>query len=239
MSIRKTLCSAAGATLLLFALAGCASGGTAGTTASTPAPEQSTQEPVTQAQPSEVTSSPVAVEVQGLPSEYWITYEMENGDGTISRITMAKDSEGNLYFQNGEEELWFLTDGSGYVQAMPDEDGILSPVSTGTILKESAVQKSTAAFWDCVETSDKLIAPGFSHAGTTTVAERACDLYTQTMGVAGLNVTYNLYIDQETGICMGWTEDKETGIFDSDPSEGTFLCAEFQTDSVVLPNLGS
>lgn len=239
MSIRKTLSSTAAAGLLLAALAGCASGGTAGTTVSTPAPKQSTQEPVTQTQPSESASSPVAVESQGLPSEYWITYEMENGDGTISRITMAKDGEGNLYFQNGGEELWFLADGSGYVQAVPDEDGVLSPVSTGTILKESSVQKSTAAFWDCVETSDKLIAPGFSHAGTATVVERTCDLYTHTMGVAGLNVTYNLYIDQETGICMGWTEDKETGIFDSEPSEGTFLCTEFQTDSVVLPNLGS
>lgn len=71
------------------------------------------------------------------------------------------------------------------------------------------------------------------------MAERTCNLYTNAMGVAGLNVTYQLNIDQETDICMGWTEDKETGIFDSEPSEGTFLCTEFQTDSVVLPNLES
>lgn len=239
MSICKALCSVAGAGLLLFTLASCASGGTDGTAASAPAPEQSTQETAAQTQPSESASSPAAIESQGLPSEYWITYEMENGNGTISRITMAKDGGGSLYFRNGGEELWFLTDGSGYVQAIPDEDGVLTPTSTGTILKESSVQKSTSAFWDCVETSNKLIAPGFSHDGTATVAERTCDLYTHTMGIVGLNVTYNLYIDQETGICLGWTEDKETGIFDSEPSEGTFLCTEFQTDSVVLPNLGS
>ena len=53
---------------------------------------------------------------------------------------------------------------------------------------------------------------GFSYAGDATVAERTCDLYTNTMGITGLNVTYQLYIDQETGACLGWTEEKETGI---------------------------
>ena len=49
-------------------------------------------------------------------------------------------------------------------------------------------------------------------------------------------MTYQLYIDQKTGVCLGWTEEKETGIFDSEASEGTFLCSEFQAENVVLPN---
>ena len=76
-------------------MAGCATGGTTG---------------------SAVNTAPV------LPAEYRITYEMENGDGTISLITMAKDREGNLYYRASEEELWFLTQGNGYVEAMPDEN---------------------------------------------------------------------------------------------------------------------
>ena len=59
------------------------------------------------------------------------------------------------------------------------------------------------------------------------------------MGVKGLNVTYHLCIDQETGICLGWTETKETGIFDSEASEGTFLCVEFLTDSVEITDSGN
>lgn len=108
-------------------------------------------------------------------------YEMENGDGTVSLITMARDGKGNLYYRDGSEELWFLSQGSGYAQAMPDEDGVLTPISSGTILKEKAVRENAASFWKCVETSDKLIAPGFSYAGDATIAERTCDLYTNTM----------------------------------------------------------
>lgn len=171
-----------------------------------------------------------------LPAEYQITYEMENGDSTISLITMAKDSKGDLYYRDGTKEIWFLSQGNGYVQASPNEDGALIPTSSGTILKEKAVRENTAAFWECVETSDKLLAPGFSHAGIAMVAERTCDLYTNTFGITGLNVTYQLYIDQKTGVCLGWTEEKETGIFDSEVSEGIFLCSEFLTEDIVLPN---
>lgn len=169
-----------------------------------------------------------------LPEQYRITYEMENGDGTISLITMAKDGNGNLYCRDADRELWYMPRQSGYVQAELDDEGRLTAVSESKILKENTVRKDMETFWDCVETSGKLIAPGFTHAGTAEMAGRTCDLYTNTMGIEGLNVTYNLYVDQETGICLGWTETKETGIFDSEPSEGTFTCTEFQTDSVEI-----
>lgn len=224
---RKRYCYAlAAAGLALAMMTGCSTVSTESQSTSTPAVE------VADVSASE---TPTHTGEPELPAEYRITYEMENGNGTISLITMVKDGEGNLYYQNGAEELWFLSQESGYVQAMPDENGELAPTSSGTILKETAVRESTAAFWECVETSDKLIAPGFSHAGTAAVAERTCDLYTNTMGISGLNVTYQLYIDQETGVCLGWMEEKETGIFDSEASAGTFLCSEFQTEDVVLP----
>lgn len=191
--------------------------------------------PTTQSADISAMETPTHTETPKLPTAYRITYEMENGDGTLSLITMAKDEEGNLYYQNGSEELWFLPQENGYIQALSDENGELVPISTGVILKMESVREKTAPFWACVEMSDKLIAPGFSHAGTSEIAGRTCDLYTNTMGIAVLNVTYQLYIDQETGICLGWTEEKETGIFDSEASEGTFLCSEFQTEDVVVP----
>lgn len=227
MSMKKALCAAFAGTLLLYLMAGCTAGG------NEEFPQSGTSESASQEASQSSTSD--GTRTPELPAEYQITYEMENGDGTLTLITMAKDHDGNLYYQAGSEQMWFLAVESGYMQAAPSEDGTLTAISTGTILKESSVRESTESFWDCVETSQKLIAPGFSNAGSATVAERNCDLYTNAMGVAGMNVTYQLYIDQETGICLGWTEEKETGIFSSDPSEGTFLCTEFLTDTISLP----
>ncbi len=230
MKQRQYFSTIAMACLALAMLAGCSMDGTAGGVGTQTASKMVVQD--TNASVSAASTHAGALE---LSAEYRITYEMENGDGTLSLITMAKDSEGNLYYRDGAEELWFLSQGSGYVQAIPDEDGVLTPISSGTILKAQAVRENAASFWECVETSDKLIAPGFSYAGDATVAERTCDLYTNTMGITGLNVTYQLYIDQETGACLGWTEEKETGIFGSEATEGTFLCSEFQTEDVALP----
>lgn len=230
MRQRQYFSTIAMACLALAMLAGCSMDGTAGGVGT-----QTVSKTVVQDTDASVSVAPTHAGVPELPAEYRITYEMENGDGTVSLITMARDGKGNLYYRDGSEELWFLSQGSGYAQAMPDENGVLTPISSGTILKENAVRENAASFWKCVETSDKLIAPGFSYAGDATIAERTCDLYTNTMGITGLNVTYQLYIDQETGACLGWTEEKETSIFDSEASEGTFLCSEFQTEDVVLP----
>lgn len=48
---------------------------------------------------------------------------MENGEDTVSLITMAKDSSGRFYFPNGAEEWWFLASGSDHGQAVPDDNG--------------------------------------------------------------------------------------------------------------------
>lgn len=216
------------ASLLLIAMAGCAADGNAVAEAAAPSTENNIQD-------TQVPDSSAC----RLPAEYRITYERNNGDGTISRITMAKDGEGNLYYRNGSVEQWFLAEGSGYTLAVPDDGGRLAEISSGLILKVSAVQQNTASFWDCVETADKASAPGFSLTDTASVAGRTCDLYTCSIGISGLNVTYQLYIDQQTGICLGWTEDRETGIFDAEESEGTFICTEFQTENIVLPGIES
>ena len=75
MKAKKYIGLTALAGLAAVMMAGCATGGTTG---------------------SAVNIAPV------LPAEYRITYEMENGDGTISLITMAKDREGNLYYRDSE-----------------------------------------------------------------------------------------------------------------------------------------
>lgn len=171
------------------------------------------------------------------PTEYRITYERENGDGTLALITLAKDQQGNFYYSDAAQELWYLADGDGYLAAEPDMAGRLVATSPHTLWKESAVLRQAEAFMELAESSGKQYVPGFTLSGTATVAGRNCDLYTNTMGIAGLNVIYQLYIDQETGICLGWIEKKETSHFDSEASEGTFLCVEFETEINNLPGV--
>lgn len=96
---------------------------------------------------------------QDLPTQYRITYEIENGDGTVSLVTMARDEAGDLYYQDEDQELWFMPQRGGYVQAEPDQDGTLTVVSENRILKENKVHQATELFWNCAETYDKLIAP--------------------------------------------------------------------------------
>lgn len=50
-----------------------------------------------------------------LPEEFRITYEIENGDGTLSLITLAKNADGEFHYQNASEEKWFLPQGNGYI----------------------------------------------------------------------------------------------------------------------------
>lgn len=173
-----------------------------------------------------------------LPEQYRITHEVNNADGTPTIITQARDAEGNLYILDGGTERWFLSCGTGYVEAKPNQDGILEQIGSGTSLTEQYVEQIAASFWRCAGEVTELIAPNYEDSGTETVAERTCTVYTHSMGTEKMNVVHSVYIDQETGICLGKTEESELGIFTPKPSVGTFLCTEFSTENIVLSSAG-
>ena len=60
-------------------------------------------------------------------------------------------------------------------------------------------------------------------------------MFENTMGVAGMNVTYVLEVDKETGVCLGWNEISETGSFTAEPGKTVFSCTQFTVGDVDLP----
>ncbi len=169
-----------------------------------------------------------------LPDVFRLTYAVGNDDGTLTLVTFARDVAGNLYYRDNTTEQWFLWQESGvYLPAEPDGSGGLTVTDPTTLFPWSYVQSISAAFWDCAGTTEKLAAPGFVAGETETVAGRVCRVYTNTLGVEGMYVIYSLYVDTETGICLGWTSDAELGAFDAGSNEG-FLCTEFLTEGVRL-----
>ena len=170
-----------------------------------------------------------------MPEEYQITYEKHNIDATISTICCAKDAEGNIYFQNGDEKIWFMREENGYVEMQLDANGVLIQIEDGVLVTDEYVAEATEIFLMCVQESDKALAPGFELVGEQVVAGRTCDVYENKLGIENMNVTYSVLIDRETGICMGWQENADTGMFESNTDIGTFICTEFVTEGVELP----
>lgn len=185
-----------------------------------------------------ISSEKLEMTAANLPEQYQITYEVDNIDGTPTIITQARDTEGNMYIRDGRTERWFLSSGTSYIEAKPNQDGILEPIGSSIPFTEQYVEQIAASFWRCAGEASELIAPSYENSGTKTVAGRMCTIYTHLMGTEKMNVTHSIYIDQETGICLGKTEEAELGIFTPKPSVGTFICTEFSTEDIVLFSTG-
>lgn len=171
-----------------------------------------------------------------MPEEYSITYEVQKPEEDfMTLVTKARDEQGSIYFSDGEIEKLFLNEKGNYRLYERDGDGEFTESPGKKIYTESFIDTATAAFTQCAEQSELQFAPGFEEGEKTTVAGRACHVFTNKMGVGGMNVTYVLQIDEESGICLGYNEVSETGIFTSKPSKTVFSCTEFATENVKLP----
>ena len=170
------------------------------------------------------------------PEEYSITYEVqEPEDGTITLVTKTCDAEGNIYYSNGERELLFLNEQGRYKLYERSGEDDFTESAVGKLYTSDYIEGETGEFNECAEQTEKQSAPGFSETDETSIAGRTCRVFENTMGVAGMNVTYVLTVDKETGVCMGWDEVSETGSFDAETSEELFSCTEFITEDVTLP----
>ena len=171
-----------------------------------------------------------------LPAQYSITYEVQKpSEDSISLVTKARDADGNVYFSSGDAELLFLNDEGRYRLYEPDADGNFSESSSGKLYTADYIKTATADFTACAQPDVNANTPGFDETEGTTVAGRTCTVYENKIGVAGMNTTYVLQIDQETGACLGYNELTDTGIFTSEPSKDVFSCTEFLTENVTLP----
>lgn len=169
------------------------------------------------------------------PESFAITYEVQNPDGTIKTVSKAIDSSGSVYFQSGAEELLFFLEGKTYQQYSHSGGGDFTQLAAGTTYNAQYVADYTKEFTELTETSGQLKMPTASYIGETQVVGRTCDVYEISAGFASFVTTYQLAVDQETGICLGWSEETKVGETNYEANGVVFICTEFVTEHITLP----
>ena len=171
-----------------------------------------------------------------MPEQYNITYEVqEPEEDAVTLVSKACDAEGNIYFSNANTELLFLNTEGKYRLFEKDADGSFSESISGKLYTTDYIKTATTAFTECTEQSKNQYTPGFKETEESSVLNRPCRVFENKIGISGMNTTYILQVDKETGICLGYNEIAETGIFTSKPSKTVFSCTEFVAGSVTLP----
>lgn len=167
-----------------------------------------------------------------MPEQYSITYEIESADGIIYTVQKTKDADGNIYFRSSEEELLFLGDGNNYILYQPDESGSFSADDQNATYNSSYVETATEKFMEFAEKSEKQFIPGMESTGEQTISGRECAVYMVETGAANFSVVYQFYVDKETGICLGWEEEKSISGYEMESDGEVFRCTEFLTENI-------
>lgn len=170
-----------------------------------------------------------------MPAQYSITYEVQNPDHAVTLVTKSCDAKGNIYFSNGEKEMLFIKNSGEYSLYEKGSDGNFVKAPGGKLYTSDYINTAAADFTECVDQAEMQFTPGFEEAEETMLLGRTCRNFKNKIGVSGMNTTYVLQIDKESGICLGYNEVSDTGIFTSEPSETVFSCTEFITNDVNLP----
>lgn len=168
-----------------------------------------------------------------LPEQYGIAYEIENADGTVHVVKKVQDAEGNVYFKSGSTELLFIKGERYYSLYEKDENGVFVTSNAADGYSLTYVDEATAEFSECAEYSKKRFIPGVSSDGETTMLGRDCLIYTIKVGFDANGVTYTLFTDKETGVCLAWQEKGTVGGHEIAPSGLSFECVEFVVGNVA------
>lgn len=167
-----------------------------------------------------------------LPNQYRITYEVESTDGAIRTVSKSKDSDGNIYFKSGDTELLFIAEGKNYVLYKNEKNGKFSAVDSNAVYNATYVNSATNEFTQYAEKSKEQFNPGMKSNGEQEMLSRTCRVYGVKIGTANTAVTYTLFVDKETGVCLGWKEEKQVAGHDLDADGEMFRCTEFITKEV-------
>ena len=170
------------------------------------------------------------MEAVKLPEVYRITYSVETPEGVVRTVTKTVDGEGNVYFASGETGSLFLKSGDRYECYVSAEDGRFTKTSDS--YTADYVEQATREFLQYAERSMQQFLPGAEKQGKQTVLGRSCTVYC--VGVSGEagHVTYSIYVDDETGVCLRFDEEKRLGGAELEADGEVFVCIEFVTDEV-------
>lgn len=165
------------------------------------------------------------------PESYSIMYQVKNKEGVIKTVIKTVDSEENVYFKSGKEELLFIKSSESYTEYKKDSDGAF--VATEDIsVDESYIEKATEEIKEYAEQSKKQYIPGMKSRGEQELLGRNCKVFGIKLGGDSHNVSYSYYVDEETGICFGFESDMLLAD-NSVPTDDTmFTCTEFITKDI-------
>lgn len=167
-----------------------------------------------------------------LPEQYFITYEVYNGKGTIDTISKAVDGVGNIYYKFGEEYL-FIKEGNGYILYQPQRGAFMREGDTK--YTKSYIEELTVDFDDYIKKGKGhlIIGKDSVQTGTTEVAGRTCDIYSLSVRFANFTQKYQYAIDQETYACLEVKSEKDISGFKSEGDDG-FTCIRFDMAQIDL-----
>ena len=168
-----------------------------------------------------------------LPETYSITYEVKNKDGEITTVSKTRDENGNVYFRSGDTELLFIKDGNAFVEYTKNAEGELVCDSNKKV-DGDYVDNATVEFLEYAEQSRNRFMPTAKESGTQTIANRPADRYTVKVGISAFNVSYNYYVDTETGVCLGYDTQMVLAGISVDTDDTVFTCTEFITDGIEI-----
>ena len=183
-----------------------------------------------------------------MPDTYSVAYHRldKKKNGVITLL--ERDSDGNIHYVDGNNELIFVKTAEGFRMYPVLEDQAGFGRWDGTLLSARIVREKTAPFWNCADqTFIKWLGADLTEA--TEYLERPCGLYHTETGTITFTYKCDMVIDDETGICLCYgadellkgakfniTEDKRIEIYIDDYKIGgeemNFFCTAFETDNI-------
>lgn len=167
-----------------------------------------------------------------MPEQYSIAYEVETAEGAVYTVKKVQDSDGNIYFKSGENEMLFIKGDKLYSLYVKDSDGKFISRDLADGYNMSYIDTATAEFATYAEQSKKQFIPGMKNDGEKEVLGRTCLVYSVSVGAENTGVTYTFLVDKETGICLGWEESKMVAGNELGSDGEIFECTEFITENV-------
>ncbi len=167
------------------------------------------------------------------PSEYLITYEVENAYGTLYRISGGKDAQGRIYFKRQLDEILFVPTNGGYYQYYIDTGGMLIRPDN-KVYTQALVDEMMQGFLEYAQKYTLYQSDTANYTDRIQIAGRDCKIYEINITTANLSQEYTFATDDETGACMEWRLASKVMNYTL-PTDIGFRCTEFVTTDVELP----
>ena len=162
------------------------------------------------------------------PDVYSIEYSViPAGGGTPVTVLKSVDSDGDIFFKNGNEETYYIAEGSSYAVFEKKAEGF---VKSNVNISFAHAEAQTITFKQLVEKSLEHFLDRYTQGEDTTFIERECYSYTGKFEIANMAVNYEMLIDKATGICLSF---KSVNFVDGEEkSRDGFECVLFITEGV-------